>query len=192
MKNYRIPPTHIVIDERAKPAEATEERLQPFLRPSDVSLEVLEQCDDFGIMNREGLALALSQVTARNILPPLVDMETGTEMLNYNVEFRAYMDPLLVRELALVLEENRGKLGWEQVSEHRFLSVIGAGVAACIETIPGMEHLELRYDSDLEHELFHAGCAPDRLRSRLFLQTALYERVDVLLEHLRGRVWSWL
>jgi hypothetical protein len=73
-----------------------------------------------------------------------------------------------------------------------YASVIGAGVAACIDTTPGDETLYLRYATTLAAELFVAGRTTDMPRSQLFLQTALYERVDILLEQMRVRTWYWL
>jgi len=99
---------------------------------------------------------------------------------------------VLVRELALVLENDWRALGWEQVGRSRYLCVIGAGVAASLDTTPGAEQLDLRYATELETELFHAGCAPDRLRSRLFLQSALYEKMNVLLTRVRSNIWHWI
>ncbi len=70
--------------------------------------------------------------------------------------------------------------------------VIGAGVAATLDLHPGREQLYLRYASDLADELYLAGRAIDLPRSRLFLQTTLYERVDALLAQLRERCWRWV
>jgi hypothetical protein len=192
VNEFRIPTPHIVVDERCTPPEDNFGTVQPFLRESYLSLEMLEHTDEAGMVEKETLALALSQVTAANILPPLVELETGDDMLNYHVYLRDELDPVLARELGMVLANNWRSLGWEQVSEYRFLCVIGAGVAACLDTTPGTEQLELRYASDLQDRMFLAGCAPDRLRSRLFLQTALFEKVDILLVQLRERVWRWL
>lgn len=192
MNEFRIPTPHIVADERSTPPENDAYLVQPFLREGRLPLAMLEQAHREGNVETETLALALSQVTAAHILPALTDIETGTEMLDYHVDLRDVLDPLLARELGMVLLNNWQALGWEQVSEYRFLCVIGAGVAACLDTTPGAEQLDLRYASDLQDRMFLAGTAPDRLRSRLFLQTALYEKVDILLGQLRERVWSWL
>jgi hypothetical protein len=181
----------IVEDERRYPEE-NPEQLQPFLinRPTSLSLNRLEQCSE--IISRESAAWALSHVTAAQILPPLLDVPTGVELLNYRVYLRAQLDPVLVDELRLILESNWQEKDWERLSERTFLCVIGAGVAACIDTTPNTEQLYLRYASDIANGLFHAGHAPDLLRSRLFLQTALYEKVDNLLVSLRDRAWQWV
>lgn len=192
MSEFRLPSPHIVVDERCSPAEDEQTRLQPFLREGPLSVAALDQAGWSDYLSREGSALALSQVTAAHVLPPLLELPTGEDLLNYHVDLRAQLDPTLVRELALILEQDWQALGWEQVSPTRYLCVIGAGVAASLDTTPGTEQLDLRYASELESELFHAGYAPDRLRSRLFLQSALYEKVNALLSRVRKRAWHWV
>lgn len=182
----------IVVDERAYPAEE-EQLAQPFLLGADRSVPTLSWLEkgDWA-MDQENMAFALSQVTAANLLPPLLDLPTGVDLLRYRVELREKLDPILVREMALILESQWQALGWEQVSETTFLCVIGAGVAACIETTRGAECLSLRYANGLANELFHAGRAIDLPRSRLFLQTTLHEKINPLLARLRDRCWQWI
>ena len=192
MNEFRLPLPHIVIEERCSPAETEARQFQPFLQANGLPPDTLVEQHLSALMSDESLALALSQVTAANVLPPLLELPTGEDMLKYQVELRDNLHPVLVRELALVLEKDWRALGWQQVSHLRYLCVIGAGVAASLDITPGMEQLELRYASDLESELFHAGCAPDRLRSRLFLQSALHEKINVLLARVRNNMWHWL
>jgi hypothetical protein len=183
----------IVEDERRYPEE-NPDQFQPFLvNGSDgLSLSLLERGEWSQVVNRESTAWAISQITAAQILPPLVEVPTGAELLNYRVHLRDQIDPILVRELRLILESNWQDLGWEQLSGSTFLCVIGAGVAACIDLTSGEEQLYLRYASSLANDLFHAGRALDLPRSRLFLQTALYEKVNLLLAGLRDRSWQWV
>jgi hypothetical protein len=54
------------------------------------------------------------------------------------------------------------------------------------------ERLYLRYASDVEHALYLAGRTLDLPRSRLFLQSTLYERFEVILVQVRSRTWNWL
>ena len=182
----------IVVDERSCPSE-DESLAQPFLLGDDPTVPALSWLEEGEwAMGRENMAFALSQVTAANLLPPLLDLPTGVDLLHYRVELREKLDPILVRELALILERRWQALGWEQVSETSFLCVIGAGVAACIETTSGCECLSLRYANGLANELFHAGRAIDLPRSRLFLQTTLHEKINPLLARLRDRCWQWV
>lgn len=186
--------SHIVVDERACPLE-DEPRTQPFLLESKrhvPAMSLLERGDWSALMSRESTALALSQVTAVQILPPLVELSTGEDLLNYQVDLCAKLDPVLVRELGLILEHHWRELGWEQLTPKTYLCVIGAGVAACISTERNAEHLNLRYANGLANELFLAGRAVDLPRSRLFLQTILYEKFNQLLQHLRDHCWTWM
>jgi hypothetical protein len=179
-------PKHIQPDERCIPPD-DETLYQPF-QPGAMS-------DLAGVpenIDRECLALALSQLTAARLLLPLVEVETGEALLRYRVDLRAQVDTFVVEEIKRALETQWHKLGWEQLGQHTFLCVIGAGVAACIDTTPGEEQLCLRYASELAHEMFHAGCAPDAWRSRLFLQTTLYEKFNALLKIARAGCWQWL
>ncbi|MCX9079839.1 MAG: hypothetical protein OIN84_17875 [Candidatus Methanoperedens sp.] len=143
-------------------------------------------------LSKEQTALALSRVTAANILPPLTELACGTDLLSYNVTLHDHMDESLVRELAMMLNADWHELGWERVNGSTYLCVIGAGVAGCIDITPNQERIYLRYATSLENELYLAGRAVDLPRSRLFLQTALYERIDSLLIEVRARTWHWI
>lgn len=143
-------------------------------------------------LSEEQTALALSQVTAAHILPPLTVLSCGSDLLDYSVNLRDQLDASLVREMALMLNADWHDLGWERVNGSTYLCVIGAGVAGCIHTTPNQERIYLRYASSLENELYLAGRAVDLPRSRLFLQTALYERIDALLVEVRARTWYWI
>lgn len=149
-----------------------------------------DNCSD--MLSQEQAAFALSRVTAANILPPLTVLSCGSDLLDYNVNLRDHLDESLVRELALMLNNDWRDLGWERVNGSTYLCVIGAGVAGCIDTTQNRERVYLRYASSLENELYLAGRAVDLPRSRLFLQTALYERIDALLVEVRTRTWHWI
>jgi hypothetical protein len=182
----------ITIDERSQPPEDSV-AFQPYFSDAATSLTLLalEDGDWADPMQRERLALALSQVTASHILPPLVEVPTGEDLLNYQVILRDKIDPVLVAELRLVLDQQWRDLDWVKMGAYSYSFVIGAGVAATLDLSRGAEMLSLRYASDLADELYLAGRAIDLPRSRLFLQTALYERVDMLLAQVRERCWGW-
>lgn len=167
---------------------------QPFLSDlaHGMTLSALEDGDWTDPMQRERLSLALSQVTASHILPPLVEVPTGEDLLNYEVILRDKLDPVLVTELRLILDQQWRELEWVKMGAYSYSFVIGAGVAATLDLSRGAETLSLRYASDLADELYLAGRAIDLPRSRLFLQTALYERVDALLALVRERCWGWI
>jgi hypothetical protein len=181
-----------ISDDRCHETIAPNDSLQLFLNQRDIKSLVYEAGGWKQFITPEQTALALSQVAAAHILPPLLPLECGTDLLEYHVRLRNHMHESLVSELMLVLKSSWRTLGWEQVGSTTYLCVIGAGVAACIEATPKEEQLYLRYASDLEHALFLAGRTLDLPRSRLFLQTTLYERFDVLLTQVRSSTWNWL
>lgn len=185
MNAYHIPTRHFVSEDTCCPLDDIP-AFQPFLTGGDTCAS-----GESG-PTPEQIALALAQVTAAAILPPLLDLPCGTDLLNYRVDLRDRLDVSLLRDLAAILNRRWRDLGWTQISVSTYLSVIGAGVAVCIDTTPGSETLCLRYDSELENELFHAGRTRDLPRSRLFLQAALHEKINDLLAILRDQTWHWL
>lgn len=184
MRPYTFSERLLVSENRSLPH--TTACFQPFLRGG------AEEIPGVPRPTAEQVALALSQVTAARVLPPLTQLVCGADLLTYRVRLRDRLEATLVRDLALVLAHRWRELGWAQVSSDTYLNVIGAGVAVCIDTEPDAETLYLRYDSTLAHKLLLAGRTPDLLRSRLFLQTALYEQVNGLLAAVREQVWRWL
>jgi hypothetical protein len=143
-------------------------------------------------MTPEQTAYALGQVTAASVLPSLTRLENGYELLEYQVDLRQKLNGDLVKELVAVLDSDGADLHWNQVDVCSYLCVIGAGVAACIDTTPGQEQLTLRYANALVSALHNAHRAEALPRSLLFLQTTLYERFDALLAEVRKRTWYWV
>lgn len=186
MKAHPYPARLIVSEDRCLPTDTTAAGFQPFLRGGAPS------APGAAAPSAEQLAFALGQVTAAAVLPPLTPLASGSDLLAYSVPLSARLDSAFLRDLALVLAQRGRDLGWTRTSGTVYLSVIGAGVAVSLDTAPGAETLQLRYDSALENELFHAGRAADLPRSRLFLQAALYEKLDALLAAVREQVWHWL
>jgi hypothetical protein len=140
----------------------------------------------------EQTALELSQVTAARVLPPLMELDSGSELLEYHVRLRDHLANFLVSEMMAVLDSCGSELNWNQVDTTSYACVIGAGVAACIDTTPGQEILYLRYANTLVTKLYGARHAAEMPVSLLFLQTTLHERVDAILEQARPRCWHWL
>lgn len=168
---------------------------QPFLvnqdGPSYFVQQLSREVGTWGeFTSPEQTAFALAQVTASHVLPPLIPLSCGSDLLAYHVNLRDHLDGALMDELAMVLKTSWREIGWAQVSTDSYLCVIGAGVAACLDL--SRSELSLRYNSELEHELYLAGCTLDLPRSRLFLQSTLYERFDYLLAQVRARTWHWI
>ncbi len=190
----------LVTDERAAlPQDSSIFESQPFLQtdsmhPLDRFTTNLsrEQGAWANALSKEQTAYALAQVSAANILPSLVELDTGYALLEYAVRLRDHLDGLLVSELVQVLQNDGQNAHWGKVDATIFAAVIGAGVAACIDITPGQETLHLRYANALVTEFSTARRAAELSRSALFLQSALHERFDALLEPIRGRIWLWL
>jgi hypothetical protein len=144
------------------------------------------------IMSQEQTAYMLAQVTAVNVLPPLVKLQSGHELLDYNVRLRDYLRDDLVWGIAVALDQHELDSHWQQIQTAGYACVIGAGVAANLDMTPDQETLSLRCTNTLAMVLSHTHRATELPRSLLFLQTALYERFDALLEKARAHAWFWL
>jgi hypothetical protein len=190
----------LVTDERpAQPKNSSTFECQPFLQtdsmhPLDRFAANLsrEQGAWANALTKEQTAYALAQVSAANILPSLVELDTGCALLEYSVKLRDHMDGLLLAELVQVLQNEGQNVHWGKVDAMVFAAVIGAGVAACIDITAGHETLHLRYANALVTEFSTARRVAELSRSALFLQSALHERFDALLEPIRARIWFWL
>lgn len=193
-------PRLLVSEEREFPLEGTSPlQLQPFIH-----IDAMHRVDRFTVnltreqgiwanaLSKEQTAYALAQVSASRVLPTLVELDTGNELLEYRVSLRDYLDSTLMSELVDVLETCGQALHWGQVDTTIYAAVIGAGVAACIDTTPEQETMYFRCANTLVTQLNNAHHAAELPRSLLFLQTALYERFDVILDQIRTRIWFWL
>lgn len=195
-----LPNLHpLVVEERACPAGGEFSRpLHPYagrarLEPAQrFYLHLAAHSSGQPALADEALAYALAQVCAARVLPPLAEVESGAELLNYRVALRDVLHDQLVLGLARVLRQHDPDLGWVQVDADDYLSVIGAGAAACLSIAPGAEALSLRWGRALADEL-RAARGPRALpRSLVFLQAALHERVDALLNPARAQALYWL
>ncbi|MBI5667009.1 MAG: hypothetical protein HZC41_03305 [Chloroflexi bacterium] len=189
-------PRQIVFEDRAHP-DSDVSAASPFVRQPQTESSTRFMHDlarDYGcwsdVLSPEQTAYALAQVTAATVLPPLTRLNSGSELLDYRVSLREVLGSALVPELAAALNEPDPH--WQQVHASGYACVIGAGVAAYLDITPGSESLSLRYANALVPVLLNARRAAELPRSRLFLQTALYERFDALLARARARAWFWL
>ncbi len=181
-------------DSRSSPEDHS--NCQPFIGGPTIERLLLGSAHETGrwgqFMSAEETAYALAKVTSAYVLPPLTELPSGADLLAYQVLLRDRLSGALVDELRMILQSVRYEHDWQQVGAWSYLCVIGAGVAACLDIPPGTEQLTLRYATDLQNELFLAGRSRDLPRSRLGLQTTLYEKFDALLCHVRARTWHWL
>ncbi|NWG17505.1 MAG: hypothetical protein HXY41_12805 [Chloroflexi bacterium] len=188
-----------VFEERPHPAQGESTCIQPFFgqQPNgDGACWTIVLAGDYGrltdVMTPEETAYTLARATAASILPPLTDLESGSELLEYRVPLRAYMSKILIAGLVEAFDRPEAAAHWQQVAANAYACVIGAGVAAYLDTTPGSETLSLRYANALASVLAHVHRAAELPRSRLFLQTTLYERFDALLQNARLIAWAWL
>lgn len=188
----------IVFEERSSPDENTHSACAlvgfPQTDSSDQFIAKLayEYGDWSEMLSSEQTAYALARMSATNILPPLTDLSNGYELLDYRVWLRDALGDELVAELVSLLDLRDPESHWQQVDATGYACVIGAGVAAYIETTRGSETLSLRYANALVPVMLRARGAAELPRSRLFLQTTLYERFDALLDRVRTNAWFWL
>lgn len=188
----------IVFEERSSPDETTPLAC-PLIASSQADINdrfiarlAYEYGDWSEIITPEQTAYALAQVSAATILPPLTRLTNGYELLDYRVRLREVMDDELVAEIVSMLDQSDPEGFWQQVDASGYACVIGAGVAAYIDTTRGDETLSLRYANALVPVMLRAHGAAELPRSRLFLQTTLYERFDALLARVRTSAWFWL
>jgi hypothetical protein len=199
---FRVAPytfqRRLIFEERTYPADDETACLQPFFgqRTADDACWIVTLASEYGqradMMSPEETAYTLAQATAAGILPPLTDLESGSELLDYRVQLRGCMSEILIAGLVAALDKPDARVYWRQTDANVYTCVIGAGVAACLDTTSGRETLSLRYANALASVLAHVRMAAELPRSRLFLQTTLYERFDALLENARLIAWVWL
>jgi hypothetical protein len=152
----------------------------------------LEQGRTESLLSREQMALALAQATSETLLPALRAINTGSDLLDYQVDLRSRLHPLLLREMMTILETRGKELNWERLSADSYVCVIGSGVAACIDLIPGSEVLYLRYQNDVETQLRSARRKAVLPRNTRFLEAVVHERIEALLSEARKRIWFQL
>ena len=172
---------------------------QPFMNTSQ-----LRGCDSLLIqaaqasgkwsqwLSAEQTAYAMGQVTAARALPTLIEFVTIATLLDSRIRMRDYFDDSLVDAITDTLVTEGTLLQWKQVEATSYACVIGAGAAACIETVSGDEVLYLRYANQIAQAIAHAQNETELPRSLLGLQTHLEECIDHLLTYARSKTLSYL
>ena len=143
-------------------------------------------------LSAEQTAYALGQVTTARALPRIIEFVTITTLLNSRIRLRDYFDDSLVDAITDTLSNEGDLLQWKQVEATSYACVIGAGAAACIETISGDEIVYLRYANQIADAIANAQNGTELPRSLLGLQTHLQEAIDVLLAHARSKTLKYL
>ena len=143
-------------------------------------------------LSAEQTAFALGQVTTSHALPPLNKVVTIAALLDSRLRLRDYFDDCLVDAITDTLANEGDFLQWKQVEATSYACVIGAGVAACIETTSGDEILYLRYANQIAEAISQAQNETELPRSILGLQLHLQECIDLLLAYARRKTLQYL
>ena len=143
-------------------------------------------------LSAEQTAFALGQVTAARALPKLIEFVTIATLLDSRIRMRDYFDDSLVDAITATLVNEGEFLQWKQIEATSYACVIGAGAAACIETIAGDEILYLRYANRIAEAIAQAQNETELPRSLLGLQTHLEECIDHLLVYSRRKTLAEL
>ncbi len=143
-------------------------------------------------LSAEQTAYALGQVTTARALPKLIEFVTISTLLDSRIRLRDYFDDSLVDGITATLVNEGDLFQWKQVEATSYACVIGAGAAACIETISGDEILYLRYANQIADAIAHAQNETELPRSLLGLQTHLQECIDQLLDYARSKTLAEL
>ncbi len=143
-------------------------------------------------LSAEQTAYALGQVTAARALPKLIEFVTIASLLDSRIRMRDYFDDSLVDAITDTLVNEGNLLQWKQVEATSYACVIGAGAAACIETVSGEETLYLRYANQIAEAIAHAQNETELPRSLLGLQIHLQECIDQILTYVRSKTLTSL
>jgi hypothetical protein len=200
----RLPGSHYI------PTIVTEERICPLVGESPIVFQpfvarsILNSQDAFvldtarrrgcwtDVLTAEQTAFTLGQMNSAGSLPWLRDTTSLVGLLDYHVFLRDYLDAGLVDEIVNTLVNEHESKYWTRIESGVYICVIGAGVAACIDTTPNLEVLYLRYADAIIDAIAAAHFERDLPRSVRGLQMTLWERLDALFDGARLRLLHWL
>jgi hypothetical protein len=144
------------------------------------------------LLSAEQTAYALGQINAARALPHLTEFVTASTLLDSRIRLRDFLDDCLVDAIKTTLDTEGDLLQWKQVEATAYVYVIGAGAAACIETIQGDEKVYLRYANHVAQAIAEAQNETELPRSLLGLQINLQECIDLLLARARTKTLKYL
>ena len=133
----------------------------------------------------EQTAYALAQVRAADAIPSLIEFASAAALLECRIRLREHLDATLIEAITRALILYGGSINWNRIDSTNFASVVGAGVAACIDTITGEEILYLRFANEVASAISNAQREAELPQSLLGLETHICERIDELLVHAR-------
>jgi len=144
------------------------------------------------ILSAEQTAYALGQINTARALPHLTEFVTASTLLDSRIRLRDFLDDCLVDAITNTLSTEADLLEWKQVEATSYVCVIGAGAAACIETIHGNEKVYLRYANNIAQAIAQAQNETELPRSLLGLQINLQHCIDLLLARARTKTLRYL
>ncbi|MEZ4667197.1 MAG: hypothetical protein R3E39_04645 [Anaerolineae bacterium] len=180
-------------------AQGSSISIQPFMgqeraSPLDLyfiySLKVSENWENW--FSAEQSAYALAQVQAALALPSLTEFASVAALLECRVNFRTHLDDTIVEAITKVLISRGASINWNRVDSVNFASVVGAGVAACVDITSGGEVLYLRFANDVATAITKAKREAELPQSLQGLETLIRERIDELLAYARPYVLAKL
>lgn len=136
-------------------------------------------------LSPEQTAYALSQVQAAQALPSLTEYVSVAALLECRITLRDHLDTALVEAVTQSLVLHSATVHWNRIDVTNFACVVGAGVAACIDTTAGGEVLYLRFANEVATAITKAQREAELPHSLLGLETHICERVDELLLYAR-------
>lgn len=190
----------IVAEERSGPPPGESSIVfQPFVARSILNSQdalILDAARQDGrwtqMLSAEQTAFSLGQMNGAGSLPWLRDTTSLLGLLDYHVFLRDHLDGCLIDEIVNTLVNEHESKHWARIEAGVYVCVIGAGVAACIDTTPNLEVLYLRYADAIVDAIAAAQFERDLPRSVRGLQMTLWERLDALFDGARLRLLHWL
>jgi hypothetical protein len=173
--------------------------LQPFMQMQalySADRQWIQTCQETSnwqnLLTREQAAYALAQVTASRALPSMSEYVSVVALLESQLRLRDHLNDRLVEIISDVLHREGSALHWNKLDESVFCSVIGWGVALCVDTAPECETLYLRFADHIATAISAADRRAELPRSVIGIETNICERFEVILERARAILWSEL
>lgn len=137
-------------------------------------------------LSPEQTAYALAQVQAVRALPSLTEIVSVAALLECRITLRDHLDTTLVEAITQALNLHGVSINWNRIDATSFACVVGAGVAACIDTTASGEVLYLRFANEVATAITKAQREAELPHSLLGLETHICERVDEVLAYARN------
>lgn len=173
-------------------AQGSAVSIQPFLRKergNSLDLFLISTISEHGQWDKyftaEQTAYALARVRAAEAIPSLIEIASAAALLECRIKLREHLNATLTEAITNALIHHGASINWNRIDSTSFASVVGAGVAACIDTTPNDEILYLRFANEVATAISNARREAELPQSLLGLETHICERIDELLVYAR-------